>query len=122
MFSRLSFITFFISGLSIGMLYTGINPLNFSYNTLMFLFIILGMLGFLMSMLSIFFDKKNQRSNKAASFIFYIGIILVYAGLIFKFMHWPFFRPIMISGAVIASGSFFIRFRDTPKDDGLLDS
>jgi predicted membrane channel-forming protein YqfA (hemolysin III family) len=122
MFSRLSFIAFFISGLSIGMLYTGINPLNFSYNTLMFLFIILGMLGFLMSMLSIFFDKKNQRSNKAASFIFYIGIILVYAGLIFKFMHWPFFRPIMISGAVIALGSFFIRFRDTPKDDGLLDS
>jgi predicted membrane channel-forming protein YqfA (hemolysin III family) len=122
MFSRLSFITFFISGLSIGMLYTGINPLNFSYNTLMFLFIILGMLGFLMSMLSIFFDKKNQRTNKVASFIFYIGIILVYAGLIFKFMHWPFFRPIMISGAVIALGSFFIRFRDTPKDDGLLDS
>ena len=104
------------------MLYTGINPLNFSYNTLMFLFIILGMLGFLMSMLSIFFDKKNQRTNKVASFIFYIGIILVYAGLIFKFMHWPFFRPIMISGAVIALGSFFIRFRDTPKDDGLLDS
>ena len=122
MFSRLSFITFFISGLSIGMLYTGINPLNFSYNTLMFLFIILGMLGFLMSMLSIFFDKKNQRTNKAASFIFYIGIILVYAGLIFKFMHWPFSRPIMIFGSVIALGSFFIRFRDTPKEDGLLDS
>lgn len=122
MFSKLSFVAFFLSALSIGMLYTGINPLRLSYDTLMFMFIFIGLIGFLMSMLSIFFDKKNQRSNKAASFIFYIGIILVYAGLIVKFSHWPFFRPIMISGAVIALGSFFIRFRDTPKDDGLLDS
>jgi drug/metabolite transporter (DMT)-like permease len=122
MFSKLSFLAFFLSALSIGMLYTGINPLRLSFDTLLFMFIIIGLIGFLMSMLSIFFDQKNQRINKAASFIFYIGIIFVYAGLIFKFMHWPFSRPIMISGAVIALGSFFIRYRNTPKDDGLLDS
>lgn len=104
------------------MLYTGINPLHLSYNTLMFLFIILGLVGFLMSLLSIFLDVKNQKTNKAGSFIFYLGIILVYAGLIIKFMHWPGFRPVMITGAVIALASFFIRKSDTPKDDGLLDS
>lgn len=121
MFSKLSFVAFFLSALSIGMLYTGINPLRLSYDTLMFMFIIIGLIGFLMSMLSVFFDSKNQRTNKAASFIFYIGIIIVYAGLIFKFMHWPMSRPIMITGAFIALGSFFIRYRNTPKDDGLLD-
>lgn len=122
MFSKLSFVAFFLSALSIGMLYTGINPLRLSYDTLLFMFIIIGLIGFLMSMLSIFFDQKNQRTNKAASFIFYIGIIFVYAGLIFKFMHWPMSRPIMITGALISLGSFFIRYRNTPKDDGLLDS
>ena len=121
MFSRLSFIAFFISGLSIGILYTGINPLNLSYNTLMFLFIILGLVGFLMSMLSIFLDAKNRKENKIGSFVFYMGVIVVYAGLIFKFMHWPFSRPILVTGAVIALASFFIRMNKTPKDDGLLD-
>lgn len=121
MFSKLSFIAYFISALCIGMLYTGINPLRLSYDTLMFLFVILGLLGFLMSMLSIFMDPKNQKTNKAASFIFYLGVIIVYSGLIFKFMHWPMSRTIMIVGAVVALASFFIRFKNTPKDDGLLD-
>jgi len=121
MFSKLSFIAFFISALSIGMIYTGINPLRLSYSTLMFMFTIVGLVGFLMSMLSIFFDPKNQRTNKAASFIFYLGIICVYIGLIFKFMYWPMSRTIMIIGAVVALSSFFVRFKNPPKDDGLLD-
>lgn len=121
MYSKISVGAFFISGLSIGMMYTGINPLNFSYKTLMFLFIILGLVGFLMSMLSIFLDKKNEKTNKAGSFVFYMGIMGVYAGLIIKFMHWPGYRSVMIGGAIIALASFFIRITNTPKDDGLLD-
>jgi hypothetical protein len=122
MFSRLSFIAYFISALSIGMLYTGINPLHFSYSTLMFMFIIIGLIGFLMSMLSIFFDPKNQKINKASSFTFYMGIIIIYTGLIFKFMHWQMSKTIMIIGVVVALASFFIRLNSAPKDDGLLDS
>ncbi|MDX1653056.1 MAG: hypothetical protein R3277_11220 [Brumimicrobium sp.] len=123
MWSKLSFIAFFVSLLSLVSLSTGINPLYLSYDILFYLgVVIFGLLGFIFSILANFFDRNRRRQNPVQSFIFYLGMIFVFAGIIFRFMHWPFTIYLFGTGILVSLVSMFIPFNREPSSgDDLLD-
>lgn len=123
MWGRLSLISFFISLLSLTLLSMGIS-LGVPYWILFYIGVIsFGIFGFVCSILSNFFDAKKRNINKTQSLVFYVGMILVFAGLMFRFMHWPFSNILLYAGIVVSSVSFFIRkSTDDNGKDELLDS
>ena len=123
MWGKLSLLTFFISLLSLTMLSSGINIPGVSTGTLFYLGVVtFGILGFVTSILSNFFDKGKKKVNTTKSLIFYVGMILVFAGLMFRFMHWPYSRLILFAGIIVSSVSFFIPKLKENDEDELLDS
>ncbi len=123
MWSRLSFVAFFISISSLAMLSFG-KFFGIPYWVLFYIGVIsFGVVGFVFSLLSNFFDKQKRQVNKIQSLIFYMGMISVFTGLMFKFMHYPFSNLLLIAGIGISSLSFFIRkVNDDKNNDELLDS
>lgn len=122
MFSRLSFGAFILSMLALVILSTGFNPLGFSYDFLFYFgVIILGVLGFVFSLLSNFFDTPKKRVNRIQSFVFYIGMLFIFAGIVFKFMHWPFVIHLLALGILISLTSIFIKVRPKNDNEDLLD-
>lgn len=122
MFSRLSFGAFILSMLALVILSTGFNPFGFSYDFLFYFgVIILGVLGFVFSLLSNFFDTPKKRVNRIQSFVFYIGMLFIFAGIVFKFMHWPFVIHLLALGILISLTSIFIKVRPKNDNEDLLD-
>lgn len=123
MWSRLSLIAFFISISSLAMLSLG-KFFGIPYWVLFYIGVIsFGIVGFVFSLLSNFFDSQNRQVNKIQSLLFYLGMISVFGGLMFKFMHYPYSNLLLIAGIGISSISFFIKKGREEKDkDELLDS
>ena len=81
-----------------------------------------GLLGFTLSILSNFFDKsKKKQKNKIQTFVFHIGMIVVFTGIIFHLMHWPFKLYLFLGGLFIIAISFFIKIDTVDNNDDLLD-
>ena len=71
MFSRLSFGAFILSMIALALLSTGYNPFGFSYDFLFYFgVVILGVLGFVFSLLSNFFDAPKKQVN-AVSLLYF---------------------------------------------------
>lgn len=122
MFSRLSFGAFILSMLALAILSTGYNPFGFSYDFLFYFgVVILGVLGFVFSLLSNFFDTPRKRVNGVQSFVFYLGMMFIFAGIIFKFMHWPYVIYLFSAGILISLVSIFIKVTPKTENDDLLD-
>tara|TARA_B100000508_G_scaffold140085_1_gene139944 strand:- start:33269 stop:33643 length:375 start_codon:yes stop_codon:yes gene_type:complete len=122
MWGKISLTAFFISLLSLTLLSLGIY-VGIPYWLLFYVGVIaFGILGFISSILSNFFDKRKRKINKMQSIIFYVGMILVFAGLMFRFMHWPFQRILLFAGIGVSTISFFIPKPKEETKDELLDS
>lgn len=81
-----------------------------------------GLLGFTFSILSNFFDPSIKKGrNKIQTFVFHIGMIVVFTGIITHLMHWPFTLLFFLSGLVIIAVSFFIKIEQSESNDDLLD-
>jgi len=126
MWGKLSSLSFFISLLSLTLIVVGHSPFLTSYSTLFYIGVVgFGLVGFIFSILSNFFDADpSKKKNKIQTFIFYIGMILVFMGIIFHLMHWPFTTILLGIGLIISLLSFFIRgnFDQKEKDDDILDN
>lgn len=82
-----------------------------------------GVLGFVTSILSNFFDPHKRKVNKTQSLIFYVGMIFVFGGLMFQFLHWPYSRYLLFVGIAVSAVSFFMRKnKQDEEEDELLDS
>lgn len=123
MWSRLSLVAFFISISSLAMLSLG-KFFGIPYWVLFYIGVIsFGIAGFIFSLLSNFFDKQKRQVNKVQSLLFYMGMISVFGGLMFKFMHYPYSNLLLIAGIGLSSLSFFVRKFNVDKEkDELLDS
>jgi len=122
MFSRLSFGAFILSMLALAILSTGYNPFGFSYDFLFYFgVVILGVLGFVFSLLSNFFDTPKKRVNGVQSFVFYIGMMFIFAGIVFKFMHYPYVMHLFVAGILISLVSIFIKIKPKSENEDLLD-
>lgn len=123
MFSRLSFGAFILSMLALAILSTGYNPFGLSYDFLFYFgVIILGVLGFVFSLLSNFFDTPKKRVNSIQSFVFYLGMMFIFAGIVFRFLHWPYVIHLLVVGILISFVSIFIKVKPKTENDDLLDS
>lgn len=80
---------------------------------------ILGGIALLMNLLSIRFDPQSDNN-----FIFWIGTVGIFCGLIMKIMHWPFSQVFLLGGIAVVSLSYFYNpfsKKDTTQEDELLD-
>ncbi|MGM0478273.1 MAG: hypothetical protein ACQERC_03540 [Bacteroidota bacterium] len=123
MWGKLSLLAFFGSLISLVYLSTGFPPIPLpTFAVFYFGVVTLGILGFVFSLLSNFFDRNKRKTNRLQSLIFYLGMMLVFAGLMFKFLHWPFSIHLIGLGILVSLVSFFFKGNMTPNaEDELLD-
>lgn len=123
MWGRISLWTFFISLLSLTLLSMGVAVPGIPSGILFYIGVVtFGVLGFVTSILSNFFDPHKRKVNKTQSLIFYIGMIFVFGGLMFQFLHWPYSRYLLFVGIAVSAVSFFMRKnKSEEKEDELLD-
>lgn len=123
MWSKLSFGAFFLSLLALLMMSSGFNPLELSFDVVFYFGVVfLGLLGFVFSILANFFDKKRKKTSPVQSFIFYLGMIFIFMGVVFKHLHYPYTVHLLGLGILTSLLSIFIKVN--PKDasnDDLLD-
>lgn len=84
------------------------------------IFITLGGLGFLLNLISY---TKDKTGNPLSNLIFWLGSFLVFLGLVFQMLGFPFSISFIIIGSVILFFSiFYFRKRRTKEDnDEILD-
>jgi hypothetical protein len=124
MWSRLSFIAYLASLAFLLMMLFRFNPIGFrSFNLIGIAGVsAFGFLGFVFSIISNFFDPaKKKHKNKIQTFIFYIGMIIVFFGIITHLMHWPFTLYLFLGGLLLIGVSFFIKSEQKEHNDDLLD-
>lgn len=123
MWVRISLWSFFISLLSLTLLSAGVMIPGLSSGFVFYIGVVtFGVLGFVASILSNFFDPRRKKINTTKSLLFYVGMILVFAGLMFRFLHWPYSKHLLFAGIAVSAVSFFIRQSKQKEEDELLDS
>ena len=55
-----------------------------------------------------FQSSGKNKNNPAFNFVFWFGSLVLFVGLIFQFMHWPYNRLIVIAGLGITGISYFL--------------
>lgn len=123
MFGKLSYGAFLLSMSALVMLSTGYNPFGMGYDVLFYFgVVVLGVFGFLFSILSNFFDTPKKRVNAPQSFVFYLGMLFIFAGIVFRFMNFPFVIHLISIGIVVSFISLFIKVKSSQNNDDLLDN
>lgn len=122
MWNKLSFIAYLASLTTLLVMLFRFNPLGISGFTLSLSVFVLGLIGFIFSIFSNYFDPdKKQKKNKVQTLVFYIGMIVVFTGIMTHIMHWPFTVELFIGGLIIIASSFFVKSEQASPDDDLLD-
>ena len=103
-FKQISIICFAISFLFAGLIYLDINLRWMTYEISKFGFIIFGVFGLILNLIA----YKEQNDKKKYNFLFWLASILLFCGLIFKIMHWPYYSPLIIFSIILIAISYFI--------------
>lgn len=117
---RIASICFALAFIMALLLFAEIGREYISYYTAKIIFIVSGALGLLFNLLSFRSGKQNAGYN----LFFWTGAIILFIGLVFQQMHWPFSLYIIIGGMAIMGISFFITkdiTREEQDDNQLLD-
>lgn len=105
---------YLISFLFAASLFLNIN-IGISAGMTLLIFLLLGALGFLFNLVSY---SKDKNGNPMSNLTYWLGSFFVFAGLVFKMLHFPFSISLIIIGAVILFISiFFLRKKVGDKDD-----
>lgn len=118
---RIAAICFAIAFLMAIVLFTGTGAQYIPRLSAKFIFLAAGALGLLLNLLSFRYGKHDANFN----FIYWLGSIILFIGLTFMIMHWPFGMYIVMGGMSIVGVSFFIQPKildDHSKNDDLLDN
>lgn len=84
-------------------------------------FLICGAIGLLFNFLSFKYGKHDPHFN----FVYWLGSLILFTGLVFMILHWPYGQYILIAGMLTVGLSFFIRpdwFDPKDKNEDILDS
>lgn len=126
MWGKFSIISYLASLTNLLMMLFHFNPFHWNPQFILYFGVFtMGLLGFVFSILSNFFDaSKKNKSNKVQTFIFYIGMIVVFTGLLalMQNMPFPFTFSLFGAGLLIMAISFLIKNEKSKSDDELLDS
>ncbi len=91
-----------------------------SFFTARYIFIGSGALGLLLNL----FSFQSGKNSPLYNFLYWTGSIVVFAGLIFLIMHWPFGYYIIVTGLIIVGLSFILPeslAKGPEKENDLLD-
>lgn len=118
---RIAAICFAIAFLMAIVLFTGTGSQYIPRLTAKFVFLAAGALGLLLNLLSFRYGKHDANFN----FFYWLGSIVLFIGLTFMIMHWPFGMFIVIGGMATVGISFFVHpkiYDEAAKNDELLDN
>lgn len=119
---RIAAICFTIAFLMAILMYTNLGYAIISRSSTKTIFLISGALGLLLNLLSFRFGNSDSNFN----FFYWLGSLILFVGLVFNMMHWPYGFYIIIAGMCIVGISFFynpkIDGENTSKNDLLDDS
>lgn len=125
-FNRLSLLCFALSFIAMALIFTRYPVFGLSFQDILrYGVIYVGMLGFVFSILSIYFDKKRKaNTQKQKGLVFYIGAGIVMLGVVFKIMHWPMASTLILAGLIISLFATFLgKLQPSkPESEDLLDS
>lgn len=119
-FKKFAGIAFAIAFLMAIVLFSGVGRSYISLSTAKIIFMISGAIGLFLNLISFKSGKHSQGFN----FFYWAGSIILFAGLTFLLMRWPYGYYIIVTGLVVVGISFFIPERfisPEQKDSDLLD-
>lgn len=58
--------------------------------------------------LNLFSFRMDRHKNPSFNFVFWLGSVVLFVGLIFQFLHWPYHQFIVMAGLGITGVSFFL--------------
>jgi len=102
-------------------LFTGYGRSLISSGSARTIFMISGAIGFFVN----FASFQQGKHSPIYSSVFWGSCMLVFAGLVFRILHWPFSDYITIAGLCLLAISFFLpskRSDENKKDQELLDN
>lgn len=120
MIKKLAGVCFGIAFLMAIVLFTGKGSTFISIALAKYIFMISGAIGLLFNLLSF----KSGKHGPVFNFLYWSGSIVLFIGLTFVLMRWPYGFYIIISGMAILGASFLIPesiIKDQDKNTDLLD-
>lgn len=117
---KIAGIAFGVAFLMAIVLFTGNGRAYISISTAKIIFIIAGAIGLFLNLLSF----QSGKNGSIFSFFYWAGSLIVFLGLIFLIMHWPYGYYIVIAGMATLGISFILpeKLISEPKNDSdLLD-
>lgn len=118
MIKRISGFAFGIAFLMIIIIFTDIGTKYIASSTARTIFMISGGIALFLNLINF----QDSRHNPFFSFVYWVGSIVVFVGLVFFIMHWPYSMEIFIGGMLLTGASFFIpASRQKKNDSELLD-
>lgn len=120
-FKRIAGVAFALSFLMAIVLFADVGRQYISLITAKYTFISAGAVALLFNLLSF----QSGKHNPVFSFVYWVGSLIVFTGLVFFIMRWPFGVYILTGGLVILGGSLLLspnRKEMDKSSDDLLDS
>ena len=120
-FKRIAGVAFAISFLMAIVLFGNIGREYINPITAKYVFVGAGAIALLFNLLSF----ESGKHNPIFSFDYWAGSLIVFIGLVFSIMRWPFGMYILIGGLVILGGSLLLspnRKEESKAKDDLLDN
>ena len=120
-FKRIAGVAFALSFLMAIVLFADVGHQYISLITAKYTFISAGAVALLFNLLSF----ESGKHNPVFSFVYWVGSLIVFTGLVFFIMRWPFGVYILTGGLVILGGSLLLspnRKEMDKSSDDLLDS
>jgi hypothetical protein len=117
---RLASIFFAIAFLMGLVLFAGVGRTYISVSSAKIIFLSSGAIALLFNLLTF----KSGKSDPGFNFVFWLGSIILFIGLIFFIMHWPYAYYIFMAGMLTVGISFFINpklFQEKSSKDDILD-
>ena len=120
-FKRIAGVAFALSFLMAIVLFADVGRQYISLITAKYTFFSAGAVALLFNLLSF----ESGKHNPVFSFVYWVGSLIVFTGLVFFIMRWPFGVYILTGGLVILGGSLLLspnRKEMDKSSDNLLDS
>lgn len=118
---KIAGIAFAIAFLMAIVLFTGTGREYISFPTAKYVFMASGAVGLFLNLLSF----QHGQQNSIFNFLYWLGSIVLFVGLIFLLMHWPYGFYIIVAGLTILGISFVFPEKwlgAKSEDSDLLDS
>ncbi|MFN5149806.1 MAG: hypothetical protein ACK46O_06915 [Flavobacteriia bacterium] len=117
---RIAAICFAIAFLMAIVMFTGVGSDLISRSVAKLIFLIVGACGLLLNLFSFRLGKHRAEFN----FFYWLGSLVLFTGLIFMIMHWPYGFLIVLAGMATVGVSFFYNpgIEESKEREDLLDN